>query len=60
MGDSNPMDLLKEEMLSDQLSVRINAVHRLPIVAAIMKGDQIVNDLLPYLESIVARNITQK
>lgn len=52
MGDSNPMDLLKEEMLSDQLSVRINAVHRLPIVAAIMKGDQIVNDLLPYLESL--------
>lgn len=51
MSEVLPMDLLRDEMASDQLAVRINAIHRLPIVAAIMKNDGVVKDLIPYLES---------
>ena len=33
MGDMNALDLLKEEMDQDEVSMRINAIHRLRIVA---------------------------
>lgn len=32
----NPLDLLKEEMESDESYIRINAMHRLKVVASSM------------------------
>ena len=36
MSDINPMDLLKEEMENDETYVRVNAIHRLKIISAIL------------------------
>ena len=51
MADSvNPFDLLKEEMESDEIAVRINAIHRMKIIATLLGPDGIKNKLLPYLD----------
>lgn len=42
--------LLKEEMENDEISIRVNAIHRLKIVATLMTTDDIKSYLLPYLE----------
>lgn len=42
--------LLKEEMENDEISIRVNAIHRLKIVATLMTSDDIKSYLLPYLE----------
>jgi hypothetical protein len=44
------MDLLKEEMLSDQVGVRVNAIHRAEIIAAAFP-DVVESELVPYLDS---------
>ena len=48
----NPFFLLKEEMENDEISIRVNAIHRLKIVATLMSPDDVKNQLLPYLEGI--------
>ncbi|EGR34046.1 protein phosphatase 2 regulatory subunit A, alpha isoform, putative [Ichthyophthirius multifiliis] len=55
MSDSNPFELLKEEMESDEISVRVNAIHRLKIVATLMGADQIKSILIPYIESLIKK-----
>ena len=44
------MDLLKEEMANDQVAVRINAIHRVELIAA-TSPHVVDNELIPYLES---------
>lgn len=39
-------------MENDDTSVRINAIHKLPIVVTLMSLDSIKNQLIPYLDSI--------
>ena len=51
MENLNPFEIFKEEMETDESSVRINAVHKLPIVATLMTTDAIKNQLIPYLDS---------
>ena len=46
----NPMELLKDEMDHDEIINRINAIHRLRVVASLLTADQIKVQLLPYLE----------
>lgn len=36
MTDVNPFDLLREEMESDETHLRVNAIHRLKIVATLI------------------------
>ena len=50
--ESNPLDFLKEEMNSDQLSDRVNAIYRTVTVATIMGPEKIKNKLIPYFESL--------
>ena len=33
MENINPMDILKEEMENDEIFVRVNAIHRIKIIA---------------------------
>ncbi len=51
MADTvNPFDLLKEEMESDEIAVRINAIHRMKIIASLLGTEGIKTKLLPYLD----------
>ncbi len=50
MADINPIDLLKEEMENDETHLRVNAIHRIKIIASIITTEQIKNQLLPYID----------
>ena len=52
MGDS-PLDLLKEEMNQDETYIRVNAIHRIPVVATIIGKDAVRSQLLPYLTTLL-------
>jgi serine/threonine-protein phosphatase 2A regulatory subunit A len=55
MSDS-PLDLLKEEMNNDEIYIRVNAIHRIPIVATIIGKDAVRAQLLPYLTTLLGEN----
>ena len=44
----NPIELLKEEMESDEIDLRVNAIHRTKIISSLIGFDGIKNTLLPY------------
>jgi serine/threonine-protein phosphatase 2A regulatory subunit A len=46
----NPINLLKEDMENDEIAIRVNAIHRLKLVATLVSQDDIRNTLLPYLD----------
>jgi serine/threonine-protein phosphatase 2A regulatory subunit A len=45
------MDILKEEMENDELHHRVNAIHRIKLIATILGPEGTKNQLMPYLES---------
>ena len=47
----NPIDFLKEEMENDEISLRVNAIHRLKTIVTLIGGEQFKSQLLSYLES---------
>lgn len=51
MDDINAIDLLKEEMQTEEIHLKVNAVHRLKIVVLSIGQQDTFNLLLPYLES---------
>jgi serine/threonine-protein phosphatase 2A regulatory subunit A len=55
MSDS-PLDLFKEEMTHDETYIRVNAIHRIPIVATIIGKDAVRTQLLPYLSTLLGEN----
>ena len=46
------LDLLKNEMRSVESHIKVNARHRLKIVAALMTEQEIIDNLIPYLLGI--------
>lgn len=51
----NPFDLFKEEMTSDEVSIRVNAVHRLRTVVTVMGPDAFRSQILPYVEGLIKK-----
>lgn len=49
--DIKPLTLLREEISSEDIHVKVNAIHRLYIITSLISPDEIVRDLLPFLES---------
>lgn len=47
---TNGFGLLKEEMENDEISIRVNAIHRVRIVATLMSPEDVKSQLLPFLE----------
>jgi serine/threonine-protein phosphatase 2A regulatory subunit A len=59
--DSNPYDLFKEELDNEDIQIKVNTIHRLSIVLALMTPDKITGELIPYLLSnhyLTYRNVT--
>lgn len=50
MENTHALEILKEEMENDDVSVRVNAIHKIPIVTTLMGFEPIKNQLIPYLE----------
>lgn len=45
-----PLEFLKEELEADQVAVRVNAVHRIPIIAALIGERGVEKELIPFLD----------
>lgn len=41
MDSFNPLDVLREEMDSEETSLRVNAIHRIRVVATLLPADKI-------------------
>ena len=51
MADAvNPIELFKEEMENDDISIRVNCVHRLKIIVTLIGGDNFKQQMLPYID----------
>ena len=51
MSQESPLDLLREELQSEETFLRINAIHRVPVVATLLGSEAVKNQLLPFLNS---------
>lgn len=51
--DFNPLDFFKEELKSDNASVKINAVTNLKLIASALGPQKTVSDLIPYVIDVV-------
>ena len=49
MGD-NPIDVFKEEMENEEVYLKVNAMHRVRVIATLLGVDKIKSVLLPYFE----------
>lgn len=52
MEDINALELLKEEMETEEIHLKVNAIHRLKTVIICIGTDETIKKLIPYLESI--------
>lgn len=51
----NAFNLVKEEMENDEISIRVNCIHRLKIVATLISPEDVKNQLLPFLEGKITK-----
>jgi len=51
MDDINALELLKEEMETDEIHLKVNVIHRLKTVILAMGVESTLKHLAPYLES---------
>jgi serine/threonine-protein phosphatase 2A regulatory subunit A len=51
MDDIDALALLKEEMETDEVHLKVNAIHRLKIVILSVGVDDTIKKVIPYLES---------
>jgi len=49
------MELLKEEMNSDESYIRINAIYRVKLISQIIGVERTKTELLPYLELLTKK-----
>jgi serine/threonine-protein phosphatase 2A regulatory subunit A len=51
MADNlNPFDVLREDMESEETYLRVNAIHRVRIVAMLLGPEKIKSQLIPYFD----------
>lgn len=56
----DPIGLFKEEMSSDEITYKVNAIHRLTMVVMAIEKQQIYETLIPLLDSNLIRNIVNR
>ena len=52
MEDINALELLKEELETEEINLKVNAIHRLKTVILCLGVEDTIKKLIPYLESI--------
>jgi len=50
MEDINALDLLKEELETEEIHLKVNAIHRLKTVILCIGVEETLKKLVPYLE----------
>jgi hypothetical protein len=57
MEDIDALGLLKEEMETQEVHLKVNAIHRLKTVILCIGVDETIKKLIPYLESKLFQSI---
>ena len=52
----DPIELLKEEMGTDEITSKVNAIHRLSTIVLALSNAQVYDKLIPFLDSKRIRN----
>ena len=52
-SDAGASELFKEEMSSDETYVKVNCVHRLKTICTVIGSENVKQQLLPYLNSMM-------
>ena len=52
MDDFNALDLLKEEMETEEIHLKVNVIHRLKTIILAIGVEDTIKKLIPYLESM--------
>ena len=52
MEDINALDLLKEEMETEEIHLKVNAIHRMKTVILCIGIEDTIKKLIPYIEGI--------
>jgi serine/threonine-protein phosphatase 2A regulatory subunit A len=55
MEDIDALALLKEEMETEEVHLKVNAIHRLKTVILCIGVDDSIKKLIPYLESLIEK-----
>lgn len=55
--EPSPLDLLKSELSQDDTFLKVNAIHRICVIATVLGPEATRRDLLPFLNS--TRHIEQ-
>ena len=50
----NPLNLLKEELENDDIQIKVNAIHRFPVIMAVFPPDKIISEFIPYIQKIIS------
>ena len=53
MSDTNPLSLLREELENDDIQIKVNAIHRFPVIMAVYSPEKIISDFIPYIQKII-------
>lgn len=53
MEEINALDLLKEEMETDEVHLKVNAIHRLKTVIMSLDKEEVRSDLFTYINSLI-------
>ena len=53
MSDTSALDLLREELDNDDIQIKVNAIHRFPVIMAVFTPDRIVSDFIPFIQKII-------
>jgi hypothetical protein len=54
MEDIDALGLLKEEMETEEVHLKVNAIHRLKTVILCIGVEDTIKKLIPYLESMIS------
>ena len=49
----NPLNLLKEELENDDIQIKVNAIHRFPVIMAVFPPEKIISEFIPYIQKII-------
>jgi hypothetical protein len=56
MEDFNALDLLKEEMETEEINLKVNVIHRIKTVVLAIGVEETIKKLIPYLECMLYIN----
>lgn len=58
MEDIDALALLKEEMETEEVHLKVNAIHRLKTVILCIGVEDTIKKLIPYLESRISSHLS--